>query len=147
MSGIGDESRMMLRRKQKDAFGNTLASPLDGSTTYHDEGWWEDLSEVRGALILLALAVLSFAGVLLVFFNESHLNGITGSGAGTTSNGTTAIGGLATVLTVIGSIVSALWAIYTASQNRHRVRKLAWTCAGLSAVNLIAFIAFAIVTA
>jgi hypothetical protein len=127
----------------KAAFGESS----DSESLYHDDGWWSDLGQLRPAMIMFALSVVCFAATLFVYYHPIG-NALGSSGYGfLTTTRTVAAGGLVSLLAFVLSILSVGVGIFEAAEYRHRVRGLAWTFAALSALNLVAFIVFAVMTA
>ena len=125
----------------KVAFGE----PVVPAGTYHDDGWWSDLGQVRAAMITFALAVICFAVTVLLYYRPASSTPV--GAKGTVTNAATGLGGLFSLLTFVLSIIGIGVGIFISDENRHRVRRLGRTFAALSAANLIAFIVFAVITA
>ena len=124
---------------------------VDVPSTYHEEGWLYDVRQVVGPLIGVALAVACFAVTVVMYEHPSRTlgTGVAGAGgaASVTATPSAAVGGLFTLLTVVVSLLAIGAGVYVALDTSHRVRKLAYASAALSAANLVGFAAFAIATA
>lgn len=139
----------MFRRKKTDAFGREVVSST-GSVgaspgTYHEEGWFYDLTQVRGAAIALAVAVAGFVATYAVSSSHHGSGGSAQCYRGACANGLDTLGFLLSVATVVGSLVTLFVGISSALDAGHRVRKLAWSFAALGGVNLVGFTVFIIV--
>jgi hypothetical protein len=125
------------------AFGESS----DNESLYHDDGWWADLGQVRPAMTTFALSVVCFAATLFVYYHPiGNTLGSSGYGFLTTTR-TAAVGGLVSLLAFVLSILSVGVGIFEAAEYRHRIRGLALTFTALSALNLVAFTVFAVMTA
>jgi hypothetical protein len=113
---------------------------------YEEPGWREDISEAKWALIPVPFAVLGFVAVTLVYRSNSHLGsgGIRGHSG---IDGRTAYGGLATLMTLLLSLVGIATGVALALTTRHRVRKIATFGAACSTTVLGVLIGFALATA
>ena len=126
----------------KAAFGEDPSR----ESLYEDDGWWSDLGQVRAPMITFILAAVFFAATLLIYYSPIS-NKPAGSYRGISSTPTTAVGGLVSLLAFVVSIIGIGVGIFVASENRHRVRRLALVFATLSAINLVGFLVFAGMTA
>jgi hypothetical protein len=119
---------------------------VEGPTTYHEEGWLYDLSQVRGATLALLLGVAGFAATLAVASSHHGSGGdVDCTYYGACSNALSAYGFLLSAFTLVSSAIGVLVGGYTASQNTHRVRKIAWVYAVLCAANLVAFTTYLVI--
>ena len=89
----------MLNRKPRDAFGREVAtspkvSPAAASGTYHEEGWLYDLWQVRGAVIMLFVAVACFAALFATYLSRplAHGHGCLLAGMTLCASGTDSLG-------------------------------------------------------
>lgn len=124
-----------------------MLNVMEETSAYHEEGWRYDLTQVRGCMIALCIALASFA----VFFVDylarwGHGQGCTVFRGGSVCGGvSSSIASLFAYLTGISGLIAVVIGAYTATTNTHRVRGLAWVCAGLSTGVLVGFIAFIVV--
>jgi hypothetical protein len=90
------------------------------------------------------------AGFLAIYFIASSKPGSGGTPGCSTlygrecGTGLDTLGFLLSVLAYIGSLIAVVAGAYTASENRHRVKKLGWAFASLGVANIIALTAFLI---
>lgn len=103
------------------------------TATYREEGWLYDLAQVRGALLVLLVALCSFGGLVAVYATRPPYHG---------PNVTAFYGFDLAVIAGVTSAAGVVIAVSTAVDNTHRVRKLAWACAGVSAATFVCFCVF-----
>jgi hypothetical protein len=111
---------------------------------YHEEGWFYDLTQVRGALLALLVALASLAGLLAVYIVQPGPHTVECFRGGC-ANGTDLYGFLLSILAGLSSAIAVIVAAFIALDNTHRIRKLAWACATLSAATFVGFCVFIVV--
>jgi hypothetical protein len=115
---------------------------------YEEAGWPADLAEARWATTLVAVELAGLLGVwLCVLFGArfTHLHGRLTIGAD--ADGQSAIGMLASLVTIAAGLWSTVYAWQLASLSSHRVRTIARGCLAASLAGLVTFVIVAAATA